>query len=185
MDHTDLPSLRSLESRHTSVVNAVQTSDLLRTWRYRRVTELAWGQVARHGPVSVRAVEVNHWGARMRTDRYRGYNGYLIESSRHRVLFAGDTAATSVFRKLRTSRPIDLAVMPIGAYNPWVHYHCTPEQAWQMANDAGAEFVLPIHHQTFSLGREPLQEPIERLYGCAGRQPERVALRRIGEEFSL
>ncbi len=183
MDHTDLPSLRKLESRHTSVVNAVRTSDLLRSWRYRRVTELAWGQVAHSGPVSVRAVEVNHWGARMRTDRYRGYNGYLIEAGRHRVLFAGDTAATTTFRKLRTSRPIDLAIMPIGAYNPWVHYHCTPEQAWKMANDAGADFVLPIHHQTFSLGREPLLEPIERLYRSAGREPERIALRRIGQEF--
>ncbi len=116
MDHTDLPSLRKLEGRHTSVVNAVRTSDLLRSWRYRRVTELAWGEVARHGPVAVRAVEVNHWGARMRTDRYRGYNGYLIDSGRYRVLFAGDTAATSVFRKLKTSRPIDLAIMPI---SPW------------------------------------------------------------------
>jgi L-ascorbate metabolism protein UlaG (beta-lactamase superfamily) len=131
----------------------------------------------------VRGVEVNHWGARMRTDRYRGYNGYLIEAGRRRVLFAGDTAATTAFRKLRTSRPIDLAIMPIGAYNPWVHYHCTPEQAWHMANDAGADFVLPIHHQTFSLGREPLLEPIERLYRSAGREPERIALRRIGQEF--
>ncbi len=52
-----------------------------------------------------------------------------------------------------------------------------------MANDAGAEFVLPIHHQTFSLGREPLHEPIERLYHSAGRHPERIALRGIGEEF--
>ncbi|HOL73052.1 MAG TPA: MBL fold metallo-hydrolase [Bryobacteraceae bacterium] len=183
MDHTDLPSLRRLESRHTSVVCAVHTSDLLRPPRYSRVTELAWGQAARLGPVTVRAVEVNHWGARMRTDRYRGYNGYLIESGSHRVLFAGDTAATTAFRKLRTSRPIDLAIMPIGAYNPWIRYHCTPEQAWQMANDAGADFVMPVHHQTFSLGREPLMEPIERFYRSAGHEPERIAVHRIGQEF--
>lgn len=185
MDHMDLPSLRRLESRHTSVVNASETSDLLRSKRYRHVHELGWGQTARVGPVLVRAFEVNHWGARLRTDRRRGYNGYLIEAGRYRALFAGDTAMTAVFRKLRSSRPVDLAIMPIGAYNPWLRYHCNPEQAWRMANDAGAHFLLPVHHQTFPLGREPLFEPIERLYDSAGREPERIALGGIGQEFRI
>jgi len=34
----------------------------------------------------------------MRTDTYRGYNGYVIESGRRRVLFGGDTALTEAFR---------------------------------------------------------------------------------------
>ncbi len=43
-----------------------------------------------------------------------------------------------------------------------------------MANHAGAEFILPVHHQTFRLKREPLHEPIERLLhsrrsGCRDR----------------
>ena len=38
---------------------------------------------------------------------------------------------------LKTSRPFDLAIMPVGAYNPWIHSHCTPEQAWQMAQRCG------------------------------------------------
>lgn len=185
MDHMDLPSLRSLESRQTAVVNAIRTSDLLRTSRYRRVRELAWGQTARIGPVSVRAFEVNHWGARVRTDQYRGYNGYLIEAGQYRVLFAGDTALTTSFRSLRGSRPIDLAIMPIGAYDPWVLFHCTPEQAWQMGNEAGAESLLPVHHQTFGLGREPVLEPIQRFYDSAGSQAGRIALRSIGHEFHL
>jgi L-ascorbate metabolism protein UlaG (beta-lactamase superfamily) len=185
MDHTDLPSLRRLENRRTAVVNAVRNSDLLRVPRWRTVKELAWGRTERIGPASVRAFEVNHWGARMRTDSYRGYNGYLIESGPYRVLFAGDTAATTAFRDLRTSRPIHLGIMPIGAYNPWVRFHCTPEQAWQMAEDAGVEYVLPVHHQTFALGREPLLEPIERLHRVAGSRPDRISLQRVGEEFRL
>jgi L-ascorbate metabolism protein UlaG (beta-lactamase superfamily) len=184
MDHTDLPSLRALESRHTAVVNAVRNSDLLRTHRWRRVVELGWGQSQHVGPATVRAFEVNHWGARMRTDYYRGYNGYLIECGGHRVLFAGDTAVTAAFRGLRSPRrPIHLAIMPIGAYNPWIRFHCTPEQAWRMASDAGAERVLPIHHQTFPLGREPLLEPIERLDRVAGSGRDRIAVQRVGEEF--
>jgi len=129
MDHFDLATLRALESRSTTVVTAAKTSDLLRTRRYAGVKELGWGERTRVGPIGIRAFEVNHWGARMHGDTYRGYNGYLIEAGRYRVLFGGDTAATTSFRALRSSRRIDLAIMPVGAYNPWIRYHCTPEQA--------------------------------------------------------
>ncbi|HVX67297.1 MAG: MBL fold metallo-hydrolase [Acidobacteriota bacterium] len=185
MDHTDLPSLRALESRRTAVVSASRNSDLLRVPRWKSARELAWGQTTRIGPASIKAFEVNHWGARMRTDHYRGYNGYTIEAGRYRILFAGDTAETTTFREMRTSHPVHLAIMPIGAYDPWIRRHCNPEQALQMANDAGAEYVLPVHHQTFPLGREPFYEPIERLQAAAGRDTRRISLKRIGEEFRL
>ena len=185
MDHFDLPSLRALENRKTSVVTASKTSDLLRVNRYASVRELSWGGEAQAGAAGIRAFEVNHWGARMRSDTYRGYNGYVLEIGRYRVLFGGDTAATNSFRSLRTSRTIDLAIMPIGAYNPWIWCHCTPEQAWQMGNDAGAEFLLPVHHQTFQLSREPFIEPIERFQEAAAHHANRVAVGRVGQEFHL
>lgn len=183
MDHFDIPSLRRLESRGTTVVTAARTADLLRVRRYGLVRELGWEERARVGALDIRAFRVNHWGARMRSDSYRGYNGYTIEAGRYRILFGGDTAMTGAFRALKTSRAFDLAIMPVGAYNPWIHYHCTPEQSWQMANDAGAEFFLPVHHQTFVLSREPYFEPIERVYGAAGNHAHRVAVKRIGQEF--
>ena len=185
MDHFDLPSLRALESPETTVVTASQTSDLLRVKRYREVHELGWDERVRVGPVEVRAFEVRHWGARMRTDTWRGYNGYLLQAGPHRVMFGGDTAMTHTFRALKDSRDIHLAIMPIGTYNPWMRNHCTPEQAWRMGNDAGAHFFLPIHHQTFPLSSEPLHEPIERFYAAAGRDTGRVALNGIGQEFRL
>jgi L-ascorbate metabolism protein UlaG (beta-lactamase superfamily) len=185
MDHFDLPSLRALESQETRVVTASKTADLLREKRYRDVDELAWGETAQLGDVLVRAFEVNHWGARMRSDTYRGYNGYLIETPRYRVLFAGDTAMTGTFAALRSTRRLDLAIMPIGAYNPWIRAHCTPEQALKMANDAGADRILPVHHQTFQLSSEPVLEPIERLSRALSGSPERLALAEIGQQLSL
>ncbi len=183
MDHFDLPSLRALESKSTSVVTAAKTSDLLRPARYRAVKELSWNEVTQVGPVTVRAFEVNHWGARMTTDTQRGYNGYVIESGRYRILFGGDTASTDTFRPLRALGKIDLAIMPIGAYNPWISAHCNPEQALKMSDDAGAGLILPVHHQTFELSSEPLGEPIERLLTAAGE--DRICLREIGQEFHL
>lgn len=185
MDHWDMPSLRALEDRGTPVITAWETSDLLRPRRYLSVRELRWGQQATVGPVTVRAFEVNHWGARMRNDTHRGYNGYLIDAGRYRVIFVGDTADTDLFRRLRSSRSIDLAIMPIGAYDPWIHAHCTPEQAWRMGNEAGAEFFIPAHHQTFTLSNEPIYEPIERFRLAAAGHPDRVAIEAVGQEFHL
>ncbi len=185
MDHFDLPTLRRLESRGTAVITAARTGDLLYARRFASVRELGWGERAAVGPAEVRAFQVNHWGARVRTDSYRGYNGYGIQVGRYRVLFGGDTAYTTLFRAARTSRPYDLAIMPVGAYDPWIHYHCSPEQAWQMAADAGAEHFLPVHHQTFPLSREPFLEPIERVLAAAGNHPDRVAVQRIGQEFKI
>ena len=182
MDHFDLPSLRALENRNLPVVTANGTSDLLRVPRYKEVREIAWGQSTQVGPLAIKALEVNHWGARMRSDTWRGYNGYLLECGRWRVLFAGDTALTDSFRNVGGAH---LALMPIGAYNPWIRVHCNPEQAWRMANDARADIVLPLHHQTFHLSQEPREEPIERLHMAAGNATERIALTHIGQEFHL
>jgi L-ascorbate metabolism protein UlaG (beta-lactamase superfamily) len=185
MDHLDRPSLRKLENRGTTVITASGTSDLLRVKRYREVHELRWDESIQVGPAKVRALEVKHWGARTRTDVHRGYNGYLIEAGRYRIIFGGDTAYTGLFRKVRSSRPVDLAIMPIGAYNPWIHAHCNPEQALAMADHAGAEFVLPVHHRTFKLSSEPYGEPIERLLLASSSAQDRIAVREIGDELHL
>lgn len=185
MDHFDLPSLRSLEHPRTHVAAADKTSDLLRVAHYASVRELRWNESVRIGPANITAFEVAHWGARMRSDVYRGFNGYLIETDRFRIVFGGDTAYTRAFRELRSSKRLDLAIMPIGAYDPWIRVHCDPDQAWTMANEAGAERILPVHHQTFQLSREPRLQPIERMLRAAGSEPERIVLRDIGEEFHL
>jgi L-ascorbate metabolism protein UlaG (beta-lactamase superfamily) len=80
---------------------------------------------------------------------------------------------------------VDLAIMSIGCYNPWIRSHCNPEQAIQMANDAGAKFIMPVHHQTFRLSFEPFREPIERFEAALHETPERIGLRAIGETFVL
>jgi L-ascorbate metabolism protein UlaG (beta-lactamase superfamily) len=116
---------------------------------------------------------------------YRGYNGYLLKRKGRRIIFTGDTAMTDSFAEIRRWGALDVAIMPIGAYNPWIQSHCTPEQAVEMANAAGARFIIPVHHQTFRLSFEPFREPIERFEAALGKTPERIALREIGETFVL
>jgi L-ascorbate metabolism protein UlaG (beta-lactamase superfamily) len=187
-DHIDWRTLRRLDAR-TKVVTASHTRDLLRWTKLRAITELRWGESGEirtaAGTVIVRAFPVKHWGARMQTDLHRGYNGYVVERRGRRVIFAGDTAFTNHFSDLRDDRPYDLAIMGIGAYDPWIRSHCTPEQAILMANAAGARFIMPVHHQTFKLSFEPFREPIARFTAALSNQPERIALRAIGETFVL
>lgn len=187
-DHFDLRTLHHL-SRHADVITAARTRDLLRWTLFRSKTELRWGAstiIERpNGSLRIRAFPVRHWGARLQHDNYRGYNGYIIQRNHHRLIFAGDTASTDNFADLRRRRPYDLAIMPIGAYDPWIRSHATPEEAVAMADAAGAEHIMPIHHQTFRLSAEPFLEPSERFAAALAREPERVALREIGETFTL
>jgi len=187
-DHIDWRTLSQFDSS-VNVVTAPRTRDLLRWTRLRDVTELKWNEHTSIDTSSeitkITAIPVKHWGARKRHDDYRGYNGYLIECNNRRILFAGDTAFTDSFAELRQYGAIDLAIMSIGAYNPWIRSHCTPEQAIEMANAAGVRFIMPVHHQTFRLSFEPMREPIERFEAALSETPERVALREIGETFVL
>src|SRR5262245_8896605 len=156
MDHTDLGTLRALP-RDLPVVVQRGNRDLVR--RFRNVTELDWGQTVEVAGLEVESFQVRHWGARMVTDKHRGYGGYLVRKAGRAVAFAGDTAYTNLLGRLRSRGPIDLAILPIGAYDPWIYNHASPEEAWRMFRELGADYLLPVHHSTFRLSREPIEEP--------------------------
>src|SRR3954470_15229497 len=117
MDHTDLGTLRLLPA-DVPVVVQTGNRDLVR--RFNQVHELAWGQSLVVNGVEIEATEASHWGARMVTDRHRGYGGYLLRKNGRSVLFAGDTAYTDALTRYKHDGPIDLAILPIGAYDPWI-----------------------------------------------------------------
>ncbi len=182
MDHTDLGTLRAIP-RDTPVVVQPGNRDLVR--RFRRVDELAWGETLAVDGIEVESLEVRHWGARMITDRHRGYGGYLLRKHGRTIVFAGDTAYTDALAPLGRRGRIDLAILPIGAYDPWIYNHASPEQAWQMAKEMGAAHLMPIHHSTFRLSREPLSEPIERLLAAAGPDGHRIVVTEVGGTWTL
>lgn len=183
MDHCDMGTLRRLPRRTRAVVQR-GNHDLVR--RFQSVDALAWGESAEVGGARVEAIEVNHWGARKLTDKHRGYGGFLIEKRGRAVVFGGDTAYTRAFGALGArGLRIALAAMPIGGYNPYINAHANPEQSWAMAREMGAEYVLPMHHSTFRLSHEPVREPIERMMAASGAESWRVALKDVGETWTL
>src|SRR5260370_30293070 len=180
MDHFDLPTLQQFNAE-TPVVTARLTRDIFASTRLRNITEIGWNERTTFrdgkGELEIEAVEVKHWGRRWPSDLNRGYNGYVLRREGKALIFAGDTARTEAFKGLRGRGPFEAAIMPIGAYRPWIWNHCTPEEALEMANWAGARYIVPMHHQTFRLSDEPMNEPIERLGTAVAKELERLAAR--------
>ena len=77
--------------------------------------------------------------------------------------FAGDSGYGPHFTEIRRRCPsIDLALLPIGAYEPrWFMrpVHMNPAEAVQAHIDIGARVSLGMHFGTFQLTDEAIDEP--------------------------
>ena len=81
---------------------------------------------------------------------------------------------------------VDVAIMPIGAYNPWKKNHCNPEEALKMASEElKAKYFIPIHCCTFRQGLEPIEEPISWLNNSIKNYNIKLGIDKIGETFTL
>jgi L-ascorbate metabolism protein UlaG (beta-lactamase superfamily) len=124
-DHLDRPTLGRLP-KGAHVVTAEHTRDLVADLGFRRISELRRGEWLTHGPLTIAAHPVAHWGARTFFDHHRGYNAYSIAGGGRRVLYGGDTAYHEGFREVGAAGDVDLAILGIGAYDPYVAAHATP-----------------------------------------------------------
>lgn len=180
-DHLDVPSLARL-SKTSTVIAPNHVSDLITRLRFRRVIELKLGENITIDPLTITARPVKHWGARTFTDTHRGYCAYTLDAGGKRILYGADTAYQEDWKGLD---PVDLAIIGIGAYDPYIAAHANPEQAWEMAKHVQARHVFPIHHSTFKLSHEPKHEPMQRLLKEAGADANRIVVRDVGDQWSL
>lgn len=129
-------------------------------------------RVADAFPITIIAVPARHWGARMFNDTHRGFGGYVVQCSTGPSIYhSGDTAYFDGFAEIRRRLHPDIALLPIGAYLPdsYRAVHTSPEEALRAFLDVGAEIMIPMHYNTFRLGREPMDEPLPRLLHAAER----------------
>lgn len=192
MDHLDIATLQQLP-HNMPVVAAKHTSDILDNLPFRSVMELDWGERSIVAGIEIEAVQVRHFGWRYpwEEDRSKGfwngrsYNAYLLSKNGRHIFFGGDTAMQEYFKPIgERGIEVDLAIMPIGAYDPWVTNHCNPEEAIEMAGHLNAKAIMPIHWGTFIQSEEPTNEPIERFMAALSGFPERIALRLQGETWT-
>lgn len=184
LDSLDLPSLAQL-TRTPLLVLPPRTKDIVAGLNFSRVVELGWNERLDVAGVGIEAVEVDHWGKRWPWERWRGYNGYVFSRGELRVLFASDTAYTPSVGAGARARGVSVAIIGTGAYDPWISNHADPEQVWRMFEESGARYLIPVHWDTFRLGKEPLGDAMRRLIAAAGSQSDRIVVRGIGETWAL
>lgn len=175
-DHLDQPSLKALANKRTQVITAINTKGLVPRG-FGSVREIDWDAQVDVDGLSISTLRPAHWGARTIWDKHRGFNSYVVQVGDRKVLYAGDTAHSGAFRPVG---PVDLSIFGIGAYDPWIHAHASPEQVWDMHTMAQGRYLLPMHHSTFVLSDEPLEEPLQRLIAAAGEREHTVVGRELG-----
>jgi L-ascorbate metabolism protein UlaG (beta-lactamase superfamily) len=171
-DHLHRPSLRAivhhaLRRREKAPIIVVphHVVDLVSDIGFSEVVELDWWENYRSRGLSITHVPSRHWGARVIKDSHRGYGGYVLRSGKHSVYHAGDTAYFAGFREIGRRLSPELALLPIGAYNPpsFRNVHADPADATQAFLDLKARWMVPMHYGTFRLSHEPIEEPLQLL----------------------
>jgi L-ascorbate metabolism protein UlaG (beta-lactamase superfamily) len=195
-DHCDLPSLRTLNRHYDVQVFApLGHRPLLKSAGVLRVAELDWWQTHRFSQnTTVTLTPARHWCRRRpgETNR-RLWGGFLLRVGDRKIFFAGDTGYDDrLFREIaaRTGPP-DLALLPIGAYEPrWFMSgaHLNPAEAVNVHRDLGARRSVAMHWGTFRLTDEAREAPPNALAAAraaAGMTEDEFVILAPGASLSL
>jgi L-ascorbate metabolism protein UlaG (beta-lactamase superfamily) len=181
-DHLDRKTLRAVADEQPIVVPE-HVGNLVHNLGFNHVQELRVWQSFDFRGLKITLTPAFHWGARILHDSHRGFGGFLIEYEGRRVFHAGDTAYFNRFAEIGEHGPIELALLPIGAYDNLSQrdVHMNPEQALQAFLELRARTLIPMHYGTFRLSFEPLHEPPQRLLADARRLGLQKHIRLLSE----
>ncbi|WP_238402995.1 MBL fold metallo-hydrolase [Paenibacillus mesophilus] len=195
-DHLHIPSLRKLKGSPLHLVPA-GVAALLKRKGVTNVQEFSWWESRKIGMLTFTFVPAEHWTRRSLWDMNRSHwGGWMIESdgpvgighSKKTVYFAGDSGYFRGFAEIGSKfRDIDIALMPIGAYEPeWFMspQHVSPEEAVQAFKDVGAKTFVPMHYGAFRLADDTPKEALDRLHEAwqaSGLQEGRLLIPKLGE----
>jgi L-ascorbate metabolism protein UlaG (beta-lactamase superfamily) len=175
-DHCDMPTLRRLARRDNPMVIApLGHRSLLKAAGLGNVIELDWWESHAWGPgTDVTLVPARHWSRRQPFGtNTRLWGGFMIKAAGRLVYFAGDSGYDEgLFTEIgrRCGSP-DLALIPIGAYEPrWFmgSAHMNPQEAVRVHGDVGARRSIAMHWGTFQLTDEGRDDPVKALEAARG-----------------
>ncbi|MBF9140692.1 MBL fold metallo-hydrolase [Hymenobacter properus] len=179
-DHLDEKSIKLLarQNPQMQVLTSLRMTPLLRGMATGLlVQEAGWWQqydLGPDAPIEITYLPASHWHRRGLADLNQVlWGSFLIRDKRSEKLiyFAGDTAYADHFEAIEARfGPVDIALMPIGAYKPaymMAKSHVNPHEAAKAANVLRAGHVVPMHYGTFSLSDEPASEPLRQLQEVA------------------
>src|SRR6202041_2192184 len=166
-DHLHRQSLRTIARQTRRETGSAPTLivphhvfDLVSDLGFKKIIEMEWWNKHREGALEITHVPSRHWGARVLKDSHRGYGGYVLRAGKHSVYHAGDTAYFNGFSEIGRRLSPELALLPIGAYNPpqFRNVHTSPADAMQAFLDLKSRWMVPMHYGTFRLSHEPIAD---------------------------
>jgi L-ascorbate metabolism protein UlaG (beta-lactamase superfamily) len=168
-DHMDIPTLERLAKRDNPLIlTGLGNKPTLQRHGIKNVQELDWWQKFTRGGVEFHFTPARHFSSRGVTDYNLSlWGSFIIRTKSGVIFFLGDSGYGGFVKEIRGRfGPVDLAFIPIGAYEPaWMMktIHVTPEEAWQVHEELESLFSVGIHFGTFQLTDEGIGEPVERL----------------------
>ncbi|MEF2967532.1 MBL fold metallo-hydrolase [Paenibacillus sp. M1] len=180
-DHMHVSSIRRLYGSGTQIIAPSGLGRKMLRKGFRRTIELSWWEHAEIGNAKISFVPTQHWTRRTPFDTNTSHwGGYVLEPAagpaarrddeklpqQPVIYFAGDSGYFRGFAEIGNRFDIDVALLPIGAYEPeWfmTSQHTTPEEALQAFVDVKAKLMVPMHYGTFRLADDTAREALDRL----------------------
>tara|TARA_Y100000590_G_scaffold470711_1_gene668183 strand:+ start:41125 stop:42138 length:1014 start_codon:yes stop_codon:yes gene_type:complete len=190
-DHLDIPTLKKLSDKHSPVILVgLKNGELLKKEGIKNSIEMDWFQKYEHASLSITFMPNQHWSARGLFDKFETlWGGYIVESQRGQIYFAGDTGYGKFFKEIKKKFDnIILSFLPIGAYEPrWFMKpaHINPEEAVKGHLELGSKHSVGIHFGTFQLTDEGRDEPIKALMNSLEGKEISFLVPEFGKAYSL
>jgi N-acyl-phosphatidylethanolamine-hydrolysing phospholipase D len=200
-DHLDAPTINRLVHRYPAAIwyAPLGTADFLRHRGAREVVERDWWGEGSVGSLHLTCVPAQHFSGRTLGKRNSTlWCGWVLRAPDRTVFFAGDTGLHPEFGSIAARcGPIDVAILPIGAYDPrWfmgsVHMNpedCLKATAALKAAQSGKRLIVAAGHWgTFKLTDEPMDEPpalMRQEWRTAGLDNQDLWIMRHGETRRL
>jgi L-ascorbate metabolism protein UlaG (beta-lactamase superfamily) len=197
-DHMDVDTIAHLWQRFRPRVVAPLGNDTILKQAVPGLTAVSvdWHDTVDLGDGLMVHVEPTlHWSARGTGDRMHAlWASFVVQSGAGKIYCVGDSGFGdgSTFARVRRRHPgLDLALLPIGAYEPrWFmrNNHMNPAEAVEALALCGAAQGLGHHWGTFRLTNEGVRQPMLDLAAAlaAGAvPPERFVALRPGQVHTL
>ena len=171
-DHLDIEALltlRRINDNHQPLILAgLGNGRLFDKHGLTNYLDMDWGDVRVYKSLEIEFTESRHRSGRGLADQMKTlWGAFVISTPSGKIYFGGDTGYGPHFRTLRDKHGgFKLAFIPIGAYEPrWfmAPVHLNPEEAVLAHQELGSEKSVAIHHSTFQLTYEAIDEPKKRL----------------------
>ncbi len=189
-DHLDLESIKRLIPKVKEYYVALGCSRHLENWGVskEKITEFDWWTASNFEGMVITFTPTRHFSGRGFTDRAKSlWGGWVIKTETENIYFSGDSGYGEHFKEVREKLgPFDFGFMECGQYNEnWRQIHMFPEESVQAANDAGAQFIMPVHWAGFALAQHHWKDPFERFIAACNATNQKFIVPRLGEQIAL